>query len=499
MKRSAGTLMPITSLPSRYGIGTMGKEARKFADFLDRAHQSYWQILPLGPTSYGDSPYQSFSSFAGNPYLIDLEELEKDGYLKKSEYTKPNWGNDAEKVDYGLIYINRFPVLYIAVKRLFERKPEDLEIFFEEEKEWLDDYALFMTIKNVYNGAAVRNWPEELRYRNKKALKDFEMKHQDEVLFWKGVQYLFFKQWKSLKEYVNALGIKIIGDIPIYVAEDSVEVWSDPKQFQLDEENHPIEIAGCPPDGFAVDGQRWGNPLYDWDYMKKDHYSWWIRRIKAQFRFYDTLRLDHFRGFAGYYAIPASEKTARNGVWKKGPGYDLFKTIEKKLGKLDIIVEDLGFLTEDVYELLEKCGYPGMKNMQFAFYPENPGSEYLPHNFVKNCVVYVGTHDNEPIMGWFKYGEKKCTRRAVKYLHLDKTEGYNWGMIRGAYSGVEDLAVVQFQDYLGLGMEARINAPSTAEGNWCWRVKKNDFKAALADKIASYVDLYDRDHRGEKE
>ncbi len=491
MKRSAGILMPISSLPSPYGIGTMGKAARQFCDFLQKAGQSYWQILPLGPTSYGDSPYQSYSSFAGNPYLIDLDELRKDGYLRTKDYAEIYWG-DGKKVDYGILYNERFKVLRKAVKRLLQKDRDLCLSFFEEEKEWLDDYAYFMTIKNALGGKPVREWPEELHFRNRKALKEVGEAHEEDILFWKGVQYLFFAQWKKLRAYANEKGIKIIGDIPIYVAEDSVEVWADPKQFQLDGEGHPTEIAGCPPDGFAVDGQRWGNPLYDWDYMKKHHYDWWIRRIRAQFRFYDTLRLDHFRGFAGYYAIPADEQTARNGVWRKGPGYDLFRTIEKKLGKLDIIVEDLGFLTDDVYELLEKCGYPGMKNMQFAFYPDNPGSEYLPHNFIPNCVVYVGTHDNEPIMGWFQYGEKASTKRAIEYLHLDEKEGLNWGMIRGAYSGVENLAIVQIADFLGLGYEARINTPSYPDGNWVFRVKEGDLTPKLARKIRKITALYDR-------
>ena len=492
MKRSAGTLMPISSLPSPYGIGTFGKTARDFVDWLKKAKQTYWQILPLGPTSYGDSPYQSFSSFAGNPYLIDLDELARDGYLKKRDYRSLDWGEDPSKVDYGRLYNLRYPVLRKAVKALYEKDPEDLKDFFKKEKSWLEDYALFMAIKNAHNGAAVRDWPKELRFRDKKALKAFAKSAEGEIAFYKGVQYLFFKQWDRLKKYANEQGILIIGDIPIYVAEDSVEVWTDPKQFQLDEELHPTEIAGCPPDGFAGDGQRWGNPLYDWEYMKKENYAWWIRRIRAQFHFYDVLRLDHFRGFAGYYAIPASEETARNGVWRPGPGYDLFRTIEKKLGKLDIIVEDLGFLTDDVYELLAKCGYPGMKNMQFAFYPDDPGCEYLPHNFVKNGVVYVGTHDNEPIMGWYRYADKKSVKRAIEYLRIDKEEGFNWGMIRGAYSGVEDLAIVQYQDYLGLGMEARINAPSTLGENWRWRLLKKDMNAKLAKKVAYYVSLYDR-------
>ena len=492
MKRGAGIVMPITSLPSDYGIGTMGKEARRFIDFLHTAKQTYWQILPLGPTSYGDSPYQSFSSFAGNPYLIDLDELHKDGLLRKKEYAEGSWGDNPLRVDYGLIYARRYEVLRKAVARLLENKPADYDAFIENEKGWLDDYALFMTIKKLENGKPVGEWHKKLHFRDPEALDKVRRENAGEMTFWEAVQYLFFRQWKKLRQYAKKQNVKIIGDIPIYVAEDSVEVWADPKQFQLDKNLHPTEIAGCPPDGFAEDGQRWGNPLYDWEYMKKDGYAWWIRRVAQQFRFYDVLRLDHFRGFAGYYAIPATEKTARNGKWREGPGYALFEAIEKALGKREIIAEDLGFLTEDVYELLRKCGYAGMKNLQFAFFPENPGSEYLPHNFVKNCVVYVGTHDNEPIMGWFKYGPKKCINRAKKYLHLDPAEGLNWGMIRCAYMGVEDTAMVQFQDFLGLGWDARINTPSVVGINWTWRCDKKDINGRLAQKIARWTALYDR-------
>lgn len=496
MKRSAGILMPISSLPSKHGIGTFGKEAYEFIDFLVKAKQTYWQILPLGHTSYGDSPYQSFSSYAGNPYFIDLDILNEEAYLKKSEYENINWGN-MNDIDYALLYKKRYKVLRKACDRLINENNKEFKKFIKQENNWLNDYAIFMALKYKYEGKSYQRWPKQYRLRNKKALSLFKKKNEKDILFWKAIQYFFYKQWFNVKKYANDKGIKIIGDLPIYVAEDSADVWANPKQFQLNKYLKPTEIAGCPPDSYSEDGQRWGNPLYDWDYMKKEKYSWWIDRVKGQFALYDVVRIDHFRGFAGYYAIPAKEKSARHGVWKKGPGYALFKQIKKELGDLEFIAEDLGFLTPDVYDLLDKCGYPGMKNMQFAFYPDYPDSEYLPHNFIKNCVVYVSTHDNEPIMAWFKYASRKSTRRAIDYLHLDKKEGYNWGMIRAAYSGVENLAIIAMQDFLALGMNARINEPSTIGKNWRWRINKKDINDKLAKRIAYEIDMYARGNKSE--
>lgn len=494
MKRSAGIIMPISSLPSPYGIGTFGKAAKSFVDFLASAKQSYWQILPLGPTGYGDSPYQSFCSFAGNPYFIDFDELRKEGYLQKSDYADLNWGSDETKIDYGLLYTQRYIVLRKAVFRMLKENSKHFQGFTKKEKGWLNDYALFMAIKTKYKGLPFREWPDKLRIHDKKALRQFMKDNREEVDFYKGVQYFFYVQWFRLKRYANKRGIRIIGDLPIYVAEDSVELWSDPKQFQVTRDGNLKEVAGYPPGNPEDDGQRWGNPLYDWAAMEKDGYKWWIRRIKAQTRLYDVIRLDHFQGFSNYYAIPSSCVTAKIGKWKKGPGISLFRAIQDELGKMSFIVEDLGMLHEEAYKLKEEAGYPGMKTLQYAFYPENPSSEYLPHNFIPNCVVYVSTHDTEPIGGWFEDADSKLTDRAIEYLHLDKQEGYNWGMIRGAYAGCEVLAVAQMQDFLGLGKEARINDPGKATDNWNWRAKKIYFNRKLANRISRMVLLYDRWH-----
>ncbi|MBQ9048229.1 MAG: 4-alpha-glucanotransferase [Solobacterium sp.] len=493
MKRSAGILMPITSLPSPYGIGTLGKSARQFVDFLVRAKQRYWQILPIGPTSYGDSPYQSFSSYAGNPYLIDLDELHRQGLLKPSEYKNADWGDDPERVDYTRIYYNRFEVLLIAVDRMLAGNTEALDAFCEAEKAWLDDYAMFMAIKGSLNNVALSEWPKELRERDKAAMKKARKELAYEIRFWQCIQFMFFEQWNALKQYANEKGIELIGDIPVYVAADSADVWADPKQFQLDQDGRPKEVAGVPPDAFTADGQLWGNPLYDWDYMKRTGYTWWQRRITQQLRFYDVLRIDHFRGFESYFAVPAGEPTAHNGVWRKGPGIDFFRTLEKKLGKMNIIAEDLGFLTPEVLEMVKETGYPGMKVLEFAFDPNDPGNAYLPHNYKdSNCIVYAGTHDNDTIMGWMKNTSKASTNMAVKYFHMDKKEGWNWGMMRGAWSSIASVAIVQMQDVLGLGNEARMNVPSTTGSNWCWRCLPGQFTASLADKLAKAAVLYGR-------
>ncbi len=492
MERSAGILMPISSLPSPYGIGTFGKAAFTFVDFLSHAKQSYWQILPVGPTGYGDSPYSSFSSFAGNPYFIDLDELCREKLLRKKDFCNIDWGSDETRIDYGLLYQNRMKVLRKAADALLERNDEEFRLFLNEEKEWLDDYALFMTIKAMQNGKSFRDWPEELRYREKKALEHFEELHKHEINQQKAIQYLFFRQWKKVKEYANSKGIRIIGDIPIYVSADSVEIWSEPRQFQTDEKGELKRVSGYPPENETDDGQRWGTPLYDWKYLAKDHYSWWVRRIRGQLKLYDVLRLDHFIGFSRYYAIPAENKTARGGSWKKGPGYSLFKTIRHELGDVPFIAEDLGWLDDGTRKLLKQTGFPGMKNMIYAFFPDNPSSDYLPHKFVRNCVVYPSTHDSEPLVAWFKTADKGTINKAIRYLRLDEEEGYNWGMIRGAYAGVENLVIVQLQDYLGLDEKARMNDPSRSWGNWKWRCLSTDLKRGLSARIAQMTELYDR-------
>ncbi len=489
--RSSGVLMHISSLPSPYGIGTMGKEARKFVDFLEKAGQKYWQILPICPTSYGDSPYQSFSSFAGNPYFIDLEQLCKDKLLKKSECESFPWGKDPHYVDYGVMYHSRYALLKKAYERFCKNEPEAFAVFCEAEKDWLDDYALFMALKDAHDGAAWSEWEPELKTREEGALEEARVTYADGIRFYKMLQYLFYEQWRALKAYINERGIEVIGDVPIYVAGDSADVWANPTQFYLDENLDPIDVAGCPPDAFSADGQLWGNPLFRWDVMKEDGYSWWTKRVKAMSQLYDIVRIDHFRGFDSYYAIPGKDTTARNGEWRQGPGMDLFRTLEAKLGKLNIIVEDLGYLTPSVLELVKESGFPGMKVIQFAF-DSREGSDYLPHTYKPHSVVYTGTHDNDTAMGWMKTAPKESVKFAKEYLNLTKEEGYNWGLMRGAWSSVSDLAIVPMQDLIGIGSEGRMNTPSTLGGNWQWRATSDQITAKLAKKMHAYMQMYGR-------
>ena len=397
--RRAGILMPISSLPSPNGIGTMGSEARKFADFLTKAGQSCWQILPVGPTSYGDSPYQAYSSFAGNPYFIDLYDLVEEYLLEEDDFVDLNWGDDVTSVDYEKLNQQRFDVLRVACANVLKQEEDKFVAFCTQQADWLEDYALFMALKGKNKGIAWYEWPEEERLRKPEALTKAKEALAEEIRFWQGVQYLFFRQWDALKQYVNEKGVSIIGDLPIYVAGDSADVWANPDQFQLDKEGKPTEVAGCPPDAFSEDGQLWGNPLFDWENMKKDGYTWWLKRIEAQFKIYDVLRIDHFRGFDEYYAIPYGDKTARNGRWRPGPGMDFFRKVNEKMGEREIIAEDLGFLTDSVRKLLEDTGYPGMKVMEFAFSNMDTGSDYLPHCYTSHCVVYPGTHDNDTADG----------------------------------------------------------------------------------------------------
>lgn len=489
--RTSGILMHISSLPSKYGIGTMGREARKFVDFLEEAGQTYWQILPICPTSYGDSPYQSFSSFAGNPYFIDLELLCKDKLLTEKECKSYSWGNKKTEVDYGILYENRYALLKKAYARFFKKEPKDYKAFYEKEQEWLDDYALFMALKDANGGVEWSKWKKDLRFRKEAAIQAARKEYAKEIDFYKMLQYLFYKQWNSLKKYANKKGIQIIGDVPIYVAGDSADVWANPGQFYLDEKLNPIEVAGCPPDAFSDDGQLWGNPLFRWDVMKKDGYRWWMKRIAAMSKLYDIVRIDHFRGFDSYYAIPAQDTTARNGQWKEGPGMDLFRTMEAELGKLNIIVEDLGYLTPSVLKLVKDSGFPGMKLIQFAF-DTREESDYLPHNYQKHSVVYTGTHDNDTILGWMKSAPRESVQFAKKYFNLTKEEGYNWGMMRGAWASVSDMAIVPMQDILGLDGKARMNTPSTLGCNWKWRAKKGQITPELAQKISGYMKMYGR-------
>lgn len=489
--RSSGVLMHISSLPSPYGIGTMGKEARKFADFLEKSGQKYWQILPICPTSYGDSPYQSFSSFAGNPYFIDLEYLCKDKLLTKKECGSFHWGDDIHSVDYGVLYQSRYQLLKKAYARFLKQEPEDFAVFCEEEADWLEEYALFMALKDANGGAAWFEWEKDLKTRKPEAIAAAREEYAEDIKFYQMLQYLFFRQWRDLKAYINGLGIEIIGDVPIYVAGDSADVWANPEQFYLDENLDPIDVAGCPPDAFSEEGQLWGNPLFRWDVMKKDDYAWWTKRIAAMSKLYDVVRIDHFRGFDSYYAIPAGDENAKNGEWRQGPGMDLFHTLERKLGRLNIIVEDLGFLTPSVLKLVKDSGFPGMKVIQFAF-DSREGSDYLPHNYPAHCVVYTGTHDNDTILGWMKSAPKKSVKFAKEYLNLTKEEGYNWGMMRGAWASVGELAIVPMQDLIGVGGEGRMNTPSTLGENWKWRADSDQITSKLAKKLLKYMQMYGR-------
>ena len=389
------------------------------------------------------------------------------------------------------MYESRYALLRKAYVRFMKKKPQDFDEFCEKEKQWLDDYALFMALKDANDGQAWSKWDKDLRLRKKEAMESAKEQYAEEIRFYKMLQYLFYKQWNELKSYANEEGIEIIGDVPIYVAGDSADVWANPDQFYLDENLEPIEVAGCPPDAFSDDGQLWGNPLFRWDVMKKDGYTWWTRRIKAMSELYDIIRIDHFRGFDSYYAIPAKDDTAKNGQWKEGPGMDLFTELEKKLGKLPIIVEDLGFLTPSVHKLLKDSGFPGMKVIQFAF-DSREESDYLPHTYTNHCVVYTGTHDNDTVMGWMKTAPKASVKYAKEYLNLTKEEGYNWGMMRAAWSSVADMAIVPMQDILGLGSEARINTPSTLGENWKWRATPEQIDTKIAKKLHHYMQMYGR-------
>ncbi len=491
LQRTSGILMHLTSLPSPYGIGTMGQAARDFAAFLARSGQRWWQILPIGPTSYGDSPYQSFSTFAGNPYLIDLDDLVAEGLLEREDLEGVFWGADPTRVDFGLLYRVRFPVLRKAARRLLQSPPEDWSSFLREMEDWLGDYALFMAIKDENEGHPWWDWPEELRRRQPEALDRARARLAVDVAFWEAAQYLFFRQWRALKDYVNRLGVLFIGDLPIYVAEDSADVWAATDQFQLDGRLRPIEVAGCPPDAFAADGQLWGNPLFDWDAMEADGFSWWIRRIDRQRAFYDLLRIDHFRGLESYYAIPFGNATAHGGRWRKGPGMKLFRAVEQALGPQNLIAEDLGYVTKEVRQLLRDSGYPGIKVLQFAFDTRESG-DYLPHNYDRHCVVYVGTHDNDTALGWLNSVAPEDRAYAVDYLKLTEAESLHWGLMRGAWSTTAELVVVQAQDLLGLGSDCRMNIPSTVGCNWLWRALPGVFTPELSARLYHETKLYQR-------
>lgn len=490
--RESGILLPITSLPSKYGIGCFSKDALEFIDFLKGAGQKNWQILPMGPTGYGDSPYQSFSTFAGNPYFVDLETLIKEGLLTEKECDACDFGDNDAYVDYEKQYQNRFDILKKAFARFVP--DEGYEAFVKEEAFWLDDYCLYTAIKKSQGNVCWSDWEAGLRNRKVSALKKARKELKKEIEFYQFIQYMFYKQWNVIHEYAKENDIKIIGDLPIYVSFDSADAWANPKLFQFTKDGFPKAVAGCPPDAFSKTGQLWGNPLYNWRHHKKTGYEWWMKRIEYALKQVDVLRIDHFRGFDEYYAIPYGDKTAEKGKWMKGPGIELFTAIKEKLGDVNIIAEDLGMITDSVRELLKETGYPGMKVLQFAF---DSGSDnaYLPFNFTNNnCVVYTGTHDNDTTMGWYETlapAVKKVTRRYFNNWY-SSDGAVVWDFIRLAESSIANLCVIPMQDFLCLGKEARINTPSTLGNNFKWRLVKNQLSEQLREDILDMVTVYGR-------
>ena len=465
---------------------------------LKKAGQKYWQILPLCPTSYGDSPYQSFSTYAGNPYFIDLDQLIEEKLLTRKECQACDFGDDPQDIDYGKLYENRFKLLRKAYERANVGEDQEFEAYRRENAWWLDDYALFMAVKDRFDGVAWNEWAEDIRLRWSNAMDYYRRELYYEIEFYSYLQFVFMKQWKKLKNYANINGIEIIGDIPIYVAFDSADAWANPELFQFDSENLPTAVAGCPPDGFSADGQLWGNPLYRWDYHRETGFDWWIRRIAYCSELYDVVRIDHFRGFDEYYSIPYGDTTARNGHWEKGPGIALFEAAKNRLGELNIIAEDLGYITDSVKKLVADSGFPGMKVLEFAF-DSREKSDYLPYTYEKNSVVYTGTHDNETIAGWYAGLDKSDLKMCTDYMNIDRIPGkeYHWDFIRLAMLSVSDLCVIPIQDYLGLDNRARINHPSTLGTNWRWRLAKGQLSASLLKEIREMTRISGRLQNGE--
>ena len=509
--RESGILMPVSSLPGPYGIGCFGAEALKFVDFLAAAGQHIWQLLPLSPTGYGDSPYQSCSAFAGNPYFIDLDALKADGLLTAAQLKAEPWGTDPLSVDYGTLHTSRYKVLraaYAAWREKYAGRfgcahyyPDDYYAFTLTNESWLNDYALYMALKTANGMKSWAEWPREYRLRDAGALAEFAAGQEEEIGFWKFLQYEFAVQWKKVKDYANEKGIKILGDIPIYVSADSVDAWVGGELFELDAQGGFARVAGCPPDYFSADGQLWGNPLYNWPYHKQTGYAWWVRRVRHALGIYDLLRIDHFRGFDTYWAIPAGSSTARTGKWENGPGMDLFRALEAALGKLPIIAEDLGDLVPSVRKLLADSTFPGMKVLQFAF--GGGDNEYLPHNHVKNSVVYPGTHDNTTLTDWWvNAAPAKEKANAAAYLHLTpckptakevaavRTDAARTALLRAALGSVADRAIIPMADWLGLGAEAHLNTPGKLGGNWAWRAAEGFDTALLAGRIEAECAVY---------
>ena len=496
MNRSAGILLPLSSLPSKYGIGCFSKSAYEFVDWLKDAGQSCWQILPLGPTSYGDSPYQSFSTFAGNPYFISLEALIEEGVLTKEECDAVNFGKKEREVDYEKLYFGRYPLLRKAYERSHIHENPEYQKFVAENSWWLSDYALFMAVKDRFGGVEWTKWAEDIRLRWNNAMDYYRRELYFDIEFQQYMQFQFYRQWHKLKTYANERGIQLIGDIPIYVAMDSADAWAHPELFQLDAENVPVAVAGCPPDGFSADGQLWGNPLYRWDYHRETGYQWWISRLAHCFQLYDIVRIDHFRGFDEYYSIPYGETSAVNGHWEKGPGIDLFRKVEQALGWKQVIAEDLGYVTDSVRRLVQESGFPGMKVLEFAFDSRDSGcaNDYLPHNYPENSVAYTGTHDNETLAGWWKSITPEEQKMARDYLCDQYTPQSKLGksFISLILRSRAALCVIPMQDYMGLDNRSRINKPSTVGMNWKWRLTEEDLTDGLKAEIYSMTLRYGR-------
>ena len=496
MSRAAGILLSVTSLPSKYGIGCFSKSAYDFVDWLKEAGQTYWQILPICPTSYGDSPYQSFSTFAGNPYFISLEALIEEGVLTEEECGSMDFGNVEDDIDYEKQYWARYPLLRRAYERSNISQNQDYLRFVEENRWWLDDYALFMAVKNYFDGAPWTKWPEDIRLHWGFALDYYRRELYYDIEFQQYLQFKFFQQYRALKAYANEKGIQIIGDIPIYVAMDSADTWAHPELFQLDEHNVPTAVAGCPPDGFSATGQLWGNPLYRWDYHRQTGYDWWLSRLWYCFQLYDVTRIDHFRGFDEYYSIPYGAATAMEGHWEKGPGLELFRRVEQVLGWHEVIAEDLGYVTDSVRWLVQESGFPGMKVLEFAFDSRDSGSanDYLPHNYTENCVVYTGTHDNETITGWFDSISKEEQQSARDYL-CDQRQPKKYlyrSFIALVMRSCAKYCIIPMQDYLGLDNSCRMNTPSTVGTNWRWRMKEGALTQELCQDILQTTKRYGR-------
>ena len=494
-ERSSGILFHPTSLPGKYGIGTLGKEAYAFIDFLKKSRQKLWQIFPLGPTGYGDSPYQSFSSFAGNPYLIDFDLLIEAHLLSEEDLRDVFFGDNEEYIDYGAIYNQKYPLLRKAYENFKSsdnhEMRENLEHFKRENASWLNDYSLYISLKNHFNGLPWNEWVHDIKNREHGAMEHYKNELADDIEYHNFIQFLFFKQWGDVKRYANENGIKIIGDIPIFVAADSSDAWANPEIFLFDEERKPVKVAGVPPDYFSATGQLWGNPLYNWQKLKETNYSWWVERVRANLSTCDIIRIDHFRGFEAYWAVPYGDDTAINGQWEPGPGIDLFNAIKSQLGELPIIAEDLGLMTQGVIDLREATGFPGMKILGFAF-DSGEENDYLPHTYTKNCVVYTGTHDNDTLIGWFQKAKEEDRQFARDYLNSRSDDEIHWDAIRGAWSSVANMAISPVQDFLGLGSEARINTPGVAAGNWQWRLRHEVLTDELAERIAKLTRVYSR-------